>query len=151
MQIIETVALISINGTLIAVLISFLIFLFIISRVMLTPLKNAVSERHNYIHNINEDIKDARKRYKTIIDRINDGKAEAKKAAWEQRKKLELSAEVKAEAIISDAKQQITGMRENIEAKTASLLAEARKSLAFESEIISAAIIDKMLGRRLGS
>ena len=45
MQIITNIALISINETLIVQLLSFLIFLFIINRVMIRPLRGVMSDR----------------------------------------------------------------------------------------------------------
>jgi len=45
MQIVSNVALISINETMVVQLISFLIFLFVINRVMFRPLRESMHER----------------------------------------------------------------------------------------------------------
>ncbi|OQY06422.1 MAG: hypothetical protein B6I22_05580 [Desulfobacteraceae bacterium 4572_123] len=69
MQIISNIALISINETLFIQLISFLIFLFIINRIMFRPLRRIIIERENHIEKINLDIIDAEKFMEKVIER----------------------------------------------------------------------------------
>ena len=52
MQIVSNVALISINETFLVQLISFLIFLFIINRVMIRPLRGVMREREEYVEKL---------------------------------------------------------------------------------------------------
>ena len=59
MQIISNIALISINETLIVQVISFLIFLYIINRIMFRPLRSVTAERENHIKGIQKDIVEA--------------------------------------------------------------------------------------------
>lgn len=70
MQIISNIALISINETLVVQLISFLIFLFIINRIMFRPLRQVMIERENHMEKINLDIVDAGKSLDRITDQI---------------------------------------------------------------------------------
>ena len=70
MQIISNVALISINETLIIQVISFLIFLFIINRIMFRPLRNVMNDRKSHISKIQQDIVNAQSEYETLTDQI---------------------------------------------------------------------------------
>ena len=56
MQIISNIALISINETFIVQIISFLIFLYIINRIMFKPLRSIMADRQNHIKSIQQDI-----------------------------------------------------------------------------------------------
>ena len=56
MQIISNIALISINETVIVQIISFLIFLYIINRIMFKPLRGVMADRENHIKSIQQDI-----------------------------------------------------------------------------------------------
>ena len=56
MKIIETIQLITINATLFIQVISFLIFMYIINRIMFRPLRNTIAERHDYINSVQKDI-----------------------------------------------------------------------------------------------
>ena len=49
MEIISNIALITINETLIAQLLAFLIFMFVINRLMFKPLQGVMTERQGYI------------------------------------------------------------------------------------------------------
>ena len=64
MQIISNIALISINETVIIQVISFLIFLYIINRIMFRPLRNVMADRENHIKMLQQDIVAAEKKWK---------------------------------------------------------------------------------------
>ena len=59
MEIINTIALISINETLIVQLLSFLVFLFLINRVMIRPLRSVIDEREDFVTRVRKEIEDA--------------------------------------------------------------------------------------------
>ena len=82
MQIISNVALISINETLIFQIISFLIFLFIINRIMFRPLRKVMTERETYIENIQKDIVDAEKRFENLKSQIQAQEKAVRNAAF---------------------------------------------------------------------
>ena len=67
MQIISTIAMISINETLIIQLISFLIFLFIINRIMIQPLRSVSREREAHIQKIELDTVAAEKKVEQVV------------------------------------------------------------------------------------
>ena len=52
MQIISNVALISINETVVVQLLSFLLFLYIMNRIMFRPLRNVMAQREDHLKQI---------------------------------------------------------------------------------------------------
>ena len=96
MQIISTVALISINETLIFQVISFLIFLFIINRILFRPLRRIMAERDAYIENIQKDIIDAQNQIEDLTNQIQKQEEAVRDEAFEQQAYLEASGDQQA-------------------------------------------------------
>ena len=99
MEIVPNVALISINETLVFQVISFLIFLFIINRVMFRPLRNVMAERDRHIENLKKDTQDAQKKFESITDRISEQESAARKEALKAKEKLERRQGKKDDAV----------------------------------------------------
>ena len=59
MEIISNIALISINETLIVQVVGFLVFLFVINRIMFRPLQSVMSDREIHIERVKRDIVEA--------------------------------------------------------------------------------------------
>ena len=72
MQIVSNIALITINETLIVQLVSFLLFLFIINRIMFRPLRKVMTERSTYIETLQREIADQQNELKKISKKIKD-------------------------------------------------------------------------------
>ena len=89
MEIISNIALISINETLIVQVISFLIFLYIINRIMFRPLRSVMAERENHIKDIQKDIVTAENKLDSLTDQIREQESAVKREAFAQKAKLE--------------------------------------------------------------
>ena len=61
MEIISNIALISINETMVVQLFSFIVFIFILNRIMIRPLRSSAHDREIYIENLSVDISNAQK------------------------------------------------------------------------------------------
>ncbi len=151
MQIVSNVALISINETMVVQLISFLIFLFVINRVMFRPLRESMHERERYIEGIRLDIRDAEKKLETIIEQTRDEDAAVRKAGLQMTAELEKRGNEEAGEIIATARQEIVQIggkaRQDIDVR----VAEARKTIVAEADKLSVNIMEKVLDRRLAS
>ncbi|MBW2296172.1 MAG: ATP synthase F0 subunit B [Deltaproteobacteria bacterium] len=151
MQIVSNVALISINETMVVQLISFLIFLFVINRVMFRPLRESMHERERYIEGIRLDIRDAEKKLETIIEQTRDEDAAVRKAGLQMTAELEKRGNEEAGEIIAAARQEIVQIggkaRQDIDVR----IAEARKTIVAEADKLSVNIMEKVLDRRLAS
>lgn len=149
MEIISNVALISINETLIAQLASFLIFLYIINRIMFKPLLSVLSEREDHIDKMYREIAEAEEELDKVKRMLSKNEKAVKKEAFSIRQKLESDGQTRADQILQEALNQIEVMRESGRAEVKAQLEEAKKSIQKESEILVHQIMEKVLERRL--
>lgn len=144
-------ALITINETLIIQIISFLIFLFIINRVMFRPLRKVMSERDAHIKKIKADTSEAQNRFESINIQIREQEAEARQAAFQLKAELEDQGSLEASGILSAAKEEIAEANESARKEVSAMLAAARQDIQSESEVLATNIIETILERRLNS
>ena len=148
MQIISNIALLSINETLVIQVLSFLIFLFIINRIMFRPLRSAMDEREAYLKKINNEITDAKDELETIAQRIEAHESAVKLEAFELNDKLEASGKQEATDIVTSAKEEIAGLKQNTTRQIDYQISEARDHLERESKALAMNIMEKILDRR---
>ena len=151
MEIVSNVALISINETLVVQLVSFLIFLFIINRIMFRPLRNTMAERDFYLEEMAADIGDAEKGYENALLKIESQESDARTAALALSREREADGNAEAGRIFETARAEIAELKIQAEAEVAATLAEARESVQASSEALAIAIMEKVLERRLAS
>ena len=149
MQIISNIALISINETLVIQLISFLVFLFIINRVMIQPLRSVVQERENHIQNIQEDAKEAEKEIERLMKRLKKQEADVIREAHSVREQIEGSGKQEADGIVNTTLQEVEKLTQENRLKVAALVTDARKSIQKEAESLAVGMMEKLLERRL--
>ncbi len=151
MQIISNIALVSINETLIVQLISFLIFLFIINRIMVQPLRKVMSERDAYIGRIELDITSAGKQFEDVSSQLKEKEFSVRQEASELRKELEISGKEKANQIVESVRQDIAVLNEKTQKDVDAQISEARTYIKAESERLAFGVMEKILERRLVS
>jgi F-type H+-transporting ATPase subunit b len=151
MQIVSVEALLSINETLIVQLISFLIFLVIIKRVMFRPLRGIIKERAEHVHKIKDDISEAENEYQKLLDRIKAQKSAVKTEAFAIREKLEKAGNAEAAAIIESTQMEILDLKKKVGRELDDQISEVKAYIKKESEVVAAAIMEKILDRRLHS
>jgi F-type H+-transporting ATPase subunit b len=149
MQIVSVEALLSINETLIVQLISFLIFLVIIKRVMFRPLRGIIKERAEHVHKIKDDISEAENEYQKLLDRIKAQKSAVKTEAFAIREKLEKAGNAEAAAIIESTQMEILDLKKKVGRELDDQISEVKAYIKKESEVVAAAIMEKILDRRL--
>jgi F-type H+-transporting ATPase subunit b len=149
MQIISTVALISINETLIFQVISFLIFLFIINRILFRPLRRVMTERETYIENIQKDIIDSQNQFENLGYQIQKQEKTLRDEAFKQQAKLEASGNQQAEEILTAVRKEINTSKEQTRKNIDAQISAARKHIQKESEDLAVKIIEKVLHRSL--
>jgi F-type H+-transporting ATPase subunit b len=149
MQIISTIAMISINETLIIQLISFLIFLFIINRIMIQPLRSVSQEREAHIQKIELDTVAAEKKVEQVLKQIQKQEAKAIDTAQEIREKIEESGKLEADEIIHATLREVENLSKENRRQVAALVEEVRKSVQKEAETLAVGMMEKLLDRRL--
>lgn len=148
MKIITTIQLITINATLFVQVVSFLIFMFIINRVMFRPLRNTIAERHDYIQNVQKDIAASSQE----VTKLNQQIAKRERSFSRESAKLLKSAvdsgSQQAEEILTATWKEIAVMHADAHKDIDARIAEARQSLQKESESLAVDIVAKILDRR---
>jgi len=148
MEIISNVALISINETLIVQVVGFLIFLFVINRIMFRPLRNVMSDRDIHIERIKRDIIQAQKEVASITSQIQEQDAATRKEALELKDDLEATGSQQAKEIFKSVKKEIAADRNKVQQEIELRIAEERKAVKKESAALALNIIEKILDRR---
>jgi F-type H+-transporting ATPase subunit b len=148
MQIISNIALISINETLIVQVISFLIFLFVINRIMFRPLRNVMADRDIYIERVKLDIAEARKKIESITSQIQKQETAVKKEAFELKDRLEKTGSAQANEIFAAVRKEIADTGKKVQMDIKARISEERQAMQKESEDLALIIINKILDRR---
>jgi len=149
MQIISNIALISINETLVIQLISFLVFLFLINKIMFRPLVDTMSERDSYIDGIHQGIEDTAQEMQDILNQLKEREAAIRGEAYDLRSSLEHEGSQKAAEIYAKLQAEIAALKQKNEADVEKQVQEAKKHLLKESEALASQIMEKVLDRRL--
>lgn len=149
MEIINTTALISINATFIAQLLSFLIFVFILNRVMLRPLNNVIKARNDYMTGMKQDISAAEQKMSDLVADLDRQKNAVKDEAFKINDELEKVAGDEATGLFSSARKQIVELSKAAEKDVARQLKEAQKYFEEETQNISVVMMEQVLGRKI--
>jgi len=149
MDIISNIALISINETLLVHLISFLIFLFVINRIMFRPINETIRNRYAYIDKKQAALVDAEKALRDLQKRIRESELAVKKESFESNRAIEEAGAREAGSIMANARKEIAAMKKENEAKVKALLTDARRDLNKESQLLAQTVMEKVLNRNL--
>ena len=149
MEIITNTALISINETLLVQVASFLIFLFVMNRLMFRPLRKTMDDRSRYVSDLEQDIDDAERDITRYSREIEKQRAAARAEASDVTKELEEKGNQEAQRIVDTAVKEISVLKEATEKEIDAQVSEARKHLQKESEALSLQIMENVLDRRL--
>lgn len=148
-EITRAVALISINATLVAQLISFLIFMMLISRLMYQPLQDVMVERDRQVEQMKKDIETAEADLEEVFLMIETETRKVKDEAFASQHRLEKDGADQAQALFSNTSTEIDRLHEETKKEVQRQIEDARQYLADESERISGVIMEKALDRRV--
>ena len=151
MQIVSNVALISINETMVVQLISFLIFLFVINRVMFRPLRNPCRSGSTISKVSGWTSRTLKKNSRRPCRQPRDEDAAVRKAGLQMTAELEKQGNEEAGKIIAAARQEIAQRGNKARQEIDAQIADARKTIVAEADKLSVSVMEKVLGRRLVS
>jgi len=151
MEIISNIALITINATLFHQLVAFLIFLFIINRIMFRPLRSVMAERDDVIEKIKLDTTNAGDTIERLCDELKEKESKVRKEALKVQHELEEKGKQESAEILKSTLQEIELLKDKNEANVNAQIMEARKALQKESDALALNIMEKLLDRRLVS
>ena len=151
MEIISNIALITINATLFHQLVAFLIFLFIINRIMFRPLRSVMAERDDVIEKIKLDTTNAGETIERLKNELKERESKVRKEALKIQIELEEKGKQESAEILKSTLQEIEVLKDKNEAAINAQIMKAKKDLQKESEALALNIMEKLLGRRLVS
>ena len=151
MQIVSNIALITINETLIVQLVSFLLFLFIINRVMFRPLRKVMAERSTYIETLQQEISNQQTELKKISKKIRDSEQKVLHEAHVAALKQEDTGNHEAEEIFSATRHEIEAKKQKSAKEIDRRIMEVKSQLKEESESLVLQIMEKILDRRIAA
>jgi len=149
MEIVEKVVMVSINETLIVELISFLIFLFLINRIMFRPLNLTMQARSERMDTLGNEIEAAKQTISDLQRQMDEQEKQAIDEANRQRLELENDGEKQAKSVLDESKKDIREIKSENQRFVNEQITEARKSLQIEAERLATEIMEKILDRRL--
>ncbi|MCF8025944.1 MAG: ATP synthase F0 subunit B [Desulfobacteraceae bacterium] len=149
MEIISTVSMISINETLIVQMISFLIFLYLINRIMFRPLQGVMRQRNEKIDSLGRDIEDSRIRLTNMHQQLEDQKKAAVEEANKNKIELESEGSEQAEEILGESQKEIESIRQENEKFINGQITDARQTLQDETARLAENMMEKILDRGL--
>jgi len=149
MEIISNIALITINATLFHQLVAFLIFLFIINRIMFRPLRSVMAERVGLIEKIKLDTTNAGNTIERLSDELKERESKVRQEALKVQHELEEKGKKESAEILKSTLQEIELLKDKNEAHVKAQIMEARKDLQKESDALALNIMEKLLDRRL--
>lgn len=151
MEIIATNALISINETFFVQLISFLVFLYILNRVMIRPLIGTMAERKEFLSDVKTDIEKAKSDLEGLNWELDRQRVKVLNEAKAATLKLDREAEGRSSELFEAARLQIAQLRQETENRVKQQVKDARAQLSREVDSVTTAIMEKVLNRRMSS
>jgi F-type H+-transporting ATPase subunit b len=149
MEIVTQSELVSINATLVVQAVSFLIFLFLIERVMFRPLWRTVQDRRGYLHQLERDVRAQEQKLAELTQKLEKEEAALKEAAFQESEKLEASGKQEARSMMRQVRAEMSARQKKDTAEIQLRVEGLQQQLAGEVEPLVASIIAKVLDRRL--
>jgi F-type H+-transporting ATPase subunit b len=149
MEIISSIALITINETLIAQLVSFLIFLFIINTIMFRPLNRVMKKREEHVDRLKQDIEESEHEMARLAEDLARHEKDVRQAANAVKKEIAESGAREAASIFKEVKGEVLELKESTDKEIGTQIEKARKELRSEAEHLAVDIMENVLRRRL--
>jgi F-type H+-transporting ATPase subunit b len=138
------------DGSLVFVLLLFLLFVFVMNRLLFRPISRILDQRQTLTVGAANDARAAARRYEM---RLNEYEATIRQARAESYKRLEAQRAAALEArrlVVEAAKQQTAAEIAQAKAEIQRQAEQARTTLATESQQIAEDISRTILGRTVG-
>ena len=149
MEIVAQTELVSINATMIVQVLSFLIFLFLIHRLMLRPLRATMDARQTDLKRIEREIKGKEKQIAELSAKMQKEAAALRAEAFLESETMETAGKQEAQVILEQTQEQIASRHRTANEDINRRIQAAQQELIREVETLATAIMEKLLERRL--
>ncbi|MFO8049840.1 MAG: hypothetical protein R6U29_12460 [Desulfosudaceae bacterium] len=151
MEIIYTNGMITINETMVVILVSFLLLVFILNRLMFRPLLNTIKEREDHLTGLSDEIKTAEQKAEDLARQLKDHETAAQQEAQRLKKELEAAGSSQATEILNQSREESQAIKEEAQKEVKAHLEAARQDLHREAENICQEIMTTILGRNVSA
>jgi F-type H+-transporting ATPase subunit b len=141
---------ISPDGSLVLVLILFIIFVFVLNRILLRPVGRVLDERQTRPYGAANDARAARRRYEAKLAEYETTIRQARAEGYRRSEQERAGALEERRKLIEAAKQNTNEQITHARSEIAQQVAQARTALASESRQIADRISRTVLGRTVG-
>jgi F-type H+-transporting ATPase subunit b len=149
MEIVSQTELVSINATMLVQVLSFLIFLFVITRIMFRPLRRTMEDRSAHIQQLQHAMVLQEEKLDEITATLAKEEKFLKTEALLEAEQREAAATQDAAALLGRARDEIITQQRKAAEEIRGRIDAARQQLASETEPLVLAIMEKILGRRV--
>jgi F-type H+-transporting ATPase subunit b len=149
MQIVENIALITINETILVQMVSFLIFLFIMNRLMFRPLRDVMADRDQNFQTMTSEIKKNKEQIQSLSDLIKQHEKKITQESLSIKLKFEEQAHREASQIITSVINEISEMHRKAMIDIKAKVEIAGQTMQEETRSLAVEIIEKILNRRI--
>lgn len=136
--------------SLVLVLIVFLIFAFVLNKILFKPISKVLDERHNLTVGASDEARSAVRSYQSRLADYEARIREARAQGYRQAELDRAAALERRRQTIDEVKQQATSQIEDAKSNIKRQAAEARAALESESRQIAERISRTLLGRTVG-
>lgn len=140
---------ISINATLLAQLIHFLLLLFIMNRLMLQPLLKLIREREAYTVNTKSEIKDIEVKIGQLKEEFIAKENDARKDAAQDRTDMMNVGMGEADGFLNTSRKKVSSIRQQAEKEVEAEVTKTQPLLEGQASSLVSGIIEKIIGRRI--
>jgi F-type H+-transporting ATPase subunit b len=147
MEIVSQTELVSINATMLVQVMSFLIFLVIITRIMFKPLRRTMEDRSLHIQQLQHEMVLQEKKLNEISAALAKEEKSLKAEAFLESEQRESSAKEEAQVLLRQAREEIITQQRKATEEIQGRIRAAREQLANETEPLILMIMEKILGR----
>ncbi|MCB2169307.1 MAG: ATP synthase F0 subunit B [Deltaproteobacteria bacterium] len=148
MEIIKTTALITINETLWVQMIGFLIFLFLIDRIMFRRVRRNIADREAHFDTLRQDILDLKEEMGGLLRQTEEEEQQLRAAARKIDEDLRQEGRREADTLISRALEEIHVLQQDAEQRLKASLATARQQIESSARELTASIIHHLMNGR---
>lgn len=150
MEIIKTTALITINETLWVQMIGFLIFLFLINRVMFRRVRRNIADREAHFDTLRQDILNLKEEMGALLRQTEAEEQQLKATARQIDEDLRQEGRREARDLINTVLEEISVLQQDAEQRLKASVARARLQIESSAQALTAPIIQHLMNRRSG-
>lgn len=149
MEIISADAFISINATFFVQLASFLLFIVVLNKIMVRPLKKIMSKRNEYIVKIQNKIDSSLNELNVILSNTEMEKNETINKSFIITSKMENDAKNEAKKIYKNAKSKVNFIQKKYDVERRHQITALKSDLYKDIDNITILVMEKIVDRRL--